>query len=80
MPKYEDLNIYRDLGISSPEIMLEKANLVVVLMKKMEEKELATADAADVFDISVVQLEHIMRGQFHDYSIRELRGLITKIS
>lgn len=78
MSKY-DSNIYADLGIASPKRMLNKARLVRMLIIKIGEKNLTMAEAADIFNISEVQLDEIIRGHFHATKASELRRLIKTI-
>ena len=76
MSKYENSNIYVDLGIASPKRMLNKARLVEVLIRKISEQNLTMTEAASILNISEVQLDETIRGHFHKTKTAELRRLI----
>jgi predicted XRE-type DNA-binding protein len=78
MSKY-GANIYSDLGIASPKRMLNKAHLVAMLIRKIGEKNLTTVEAAQILNMSELQLNEIIRGHFHAVSASELRWLIKTI-
>jgi predicted XRE-type DNA-binding protein len=70
-------NVFRDLGLENPELLLVKSTLIVEIHRLMEERHLKDAAAAKVLGITRQDVGALLRGDVEDrYSIRRLASMI----
>lgn len=70
-------NVFRDLDLENPELLLVKATLIVEIHRAMEERGLTDAAAAKVLGITPHEVDALLRGDVDDrYSIRQLASML----
>lgn len=72
-------NVFADLGMSNPDLMLEKAELVIKLRRAAFAKGLKGSRAARAIGLSLSQYSQLMIGLTSDYTPDQLRGYIATI-
>jgi predicted XRE-type DNA-binding protein len=74
-------NVFRDLGLENPELLLVKATLISEIRTTMEERHLTDAAAAKAMGITPDDLDALLRGDVEDrYSIRQLASMLHTIN
>jgi predicted XRE-type DNA-binding protein len=70
-------NVFRDLGLENPELLLAKATLIVEIHSTIEERRLTNAVAAGELGITPEDVIELLRGDVEDrYSIRQLASML----
>jgi predicted XRE-type DNA-binding protein len=70
-------NVFRDLGLENPELLLVKSTLIVEIHRTMEERYLIDSAAANVLRITPDDVDALLRGDVEDrYSIRQLASML----
>jgi predicted XRE-type DNA-binding protein len=72
-------NVYADLGVDNPELMLVKAQLVAKLAEIILEEGYTQTSAAQVLGLPQPKLSKILRGQFRGVSERKLMDCLAKL-
>lgn len=72
-------NVFADMGMSNPDLMLEKAELVIRLRRAAFARGLTDSRAAKTIGLSLSQYNRLMIGLTSDYTPDQLRGYITTI-
>jgi predicted XRE-type DNA-binding protein len=74
-------NVFRDLGLENPELLLAKSTLIVEIHRTMEELPLTDAAAAKVLGITPDDVDAVLRGDVEDrYSIRQLASMLHTLN
>jgi predicted XRE-type DNA-binding protein len=74
-------NVFRDLGLENPELLLVKATLIVEIRASMEELHLTDSAAANVLGITRDDVDALLRGDVEDrYSIRQLASMLHNLN
>lgn len=66
-------NIFADLGITNPEEHLKKAELISDISRWIKQTGIKKKHVAMLFDVSVAELNGILRGRFRNIAWEELR-------
>ena len=70
-------NVFRDLGLDNPELLLVKSTLISEIRTVMEERRLADPAAARTLGITPDGVYALLRGDVDDrYSIRQLASML----
>src|SRR5579862_4458088 len=70
-------NVFRDLGLENPELLLVKSTLIVEIHRTMEERCLTEAAAANSLGVTPRKVDELLRGDVEDrYSIRQLASML----
>ena len=72
-------NVFADMGMSNPDLMLEKAELVIKLRRAAFAKGLTDSRAAKAIGLSLLQYSRLMIGLTSEYTPDQLRGFIATI-
>ncbi len=65
-------NVFADLGLPNPEKCLEKADIVIQIVKIIKQRKLTQAEAAKLLGIDQPQVSALMRGKFYRFSLERL--------
>lgn len=66
-------NVFRDLGLENPELLLAKSTIIVDIHSLLNEHGLTDEAAARLIGITADDLDRIIRGDLDRYSKRELQ-------
>jgi predicted XRE-type DNA-binding protein len=70
-------NVFRDLGLDNPELLLAKATLIVEIHSTMKERHLTDSAAAKVLGAAPKDVDALLRGDVEDrYPIRKLASIL----
>jgi len=72
-------NVFADLGMSNPELRLEKADLVIKLRRAATRKGLTDSRAARKAGLSLSQYKRLTIGLTDDYTPEQICGYIKAI-
>ncbi len=72
-------NVFADLGFPDAEAHLLKAKLVTRIEKIIRRRRLKQVEAAALLGLSQSEVSRLLRGNFRDYSVERLRGLLTAL-
>jgi predicted XRE-type DNA-binding protein len=74
-------NVFRDIGLENPELLLVKATLIVEIRRTMEERHLTDAATAKTLGITPDDVDALLRGDVEDrYSIRQLASMLHVVN
>src|SRR5437762_3212717 len=74
-------NVFRDIGLENPELLLVKATLISEIRSTMEERHLTDAAAAKVLGITPDDVDALLRGDVDDrYSMRRLASMLHTVN
>ena len=74
-------NVFRDLGLENPELLLAKATLIVEIHSTIKERRLTDAAAAGELGIKPADVNALVRGDVEDrYSIRQLASILHSLN
>ena len=65
-------NVFRDLGLPNPDLLLAKAHLVQQIRDLIEERKLTQAKAATLLGLDQPKISALARGRTDGYSIDRL--------
>ncbi len=65
-------NVFADLGLPDPEEHLLKAKLVSRIQRLLDERGMTDAQAAESFDMTPADVDHMLRGAFRGILIDQL--------
>ena len=65
-------NVFADLDLPEPEVLLAKARLVHRIAEIVEERDWARVQTAEALDIDVPTVAALLRGRLADFSIERL--------
>ena len=72
-------NVFADLGFPDAEAHLLKAQLVTRIEKIIRQRKLKQVDAAALLGLSQPDVSRLLRGNFREYSVERLRGLLIAL-
>lgn len=72
-------NVYDQLGIEDPQLMLEKATIVAQIIDLMTTSNFSVLEASRIARVGPEFLMEIIRGQFHNTSLGELKVILTRL-
>ncbi|ASV33133.1 transcriptional regulator [Candidatus Williamhamiltonella defendens] len=72
-------NIYADLGISDPDVMLVKAQLATKIGEIIQGRNWSQLHAAEVLGIPQSKLSKMLRGQFRGISESKMLDCLTRL-
>ena len=61
-------NVFADLGLSNPEVLLARAELVRRIAQIIQKRKLTQADAASLLGIDQPKISALLRGRFQGFS------------
>lgn len=73
------INVYDQLGIEDPNLMLEKATIVAQVIALMTTSKLSVLEASELARVSPEYLMEIIRGQFHNHPLEELEAILNRL-
>jgi len=65
-------NVFADLGLRNPEVLLAKADLVFEISRTIEARGLTQAEAADLLGIDQPKISALVRGRLGGFSMERL--------
>ena len=72
-------NVFRDLGLKSPEELLAKAKLAASIVQIFEQRQLSQIQAAKLLGIDQPKVSQLYRGRLDDFSIERLMRFLTAL-
>jgi predicted XRE-type DNA-binding protein len=72
-------NIFADIGLTNPEEMLVKAQIVHKIEQEIKNRNLTQAEAAKLMDIPQPRVSKIVNGRFNDISESKLMHCLNKL-
>ena len=72
-------NVFADLGIPDADAHLAKAELVSRMDDILRERGITQAEAVRLLGLSGPNVSRLLRGEFRDYSLEDLLGLLTAL-
>lgn len=72
-------NVFADLGLPEPELMLAKAKLVIALDRIIRRKGLQEREAAELVKLAPNRLRALLCGDFRDLTIGQLAEVVKRI-
>lgn len=69
-------NVFRDLGLENPDLLLAKSTIIVDIHSLLNEHGLTDEAAAKLIGISAHDLDQVIRGDLDRYSKRELQRFL----
>lgn len=73
------INVYDQLGVEDPQLMLEKATIVAEIITLITTSDLSILEASERTTVGPEYLMEIIRGQFHNTSLEELKAILTRL-
>lgn len=70
-------NVFADLGYPEAEVHLLKAELVTRIDETIRRRKMKQVDAAKLLGLSQPDVSRLLRGDFHDYPVERLSGLLA---
>jgi predicted XRE-type DNA-binding protein len=71
-------NIFADLGLPDADTHFLKAQIVAEIYRLSNERKLTQAQAGKLMGISQPEVSRMFKGNFREYSIERLMGLLTR--
>src|SRR3972149_3756098 len=65
-------NVFADLGLRNPEVLLAKADLVYEISRTIEARGLTQAEAAEILGIDQPKVSALVRGRLDGFSMERL--------
>jgi predicted XRE-type DNA-binding protein len=72
-------NVYADIGVSDPEAMFIKAQLVTKIDELIKHKGLTQMEAGELLGLPQPKVSALLRGQFRGISERRLMDCLTRL-
>ena len=69
-------NIFRDLGLDDPELLLAKSTLIVNIHAVMDDHALTEKATAKLLGITTRDVHEVIRGDLDRYSEKELKSFV----
>src|ERR1019366_1892296 len=74
-------NVFRDLGLENPELLLVKSTLIVEIHRTMEEFRLTDLAVGNLLGIAANDVDALLRGDVEDrYSIMQLASMLHTLN
>jgi predicted XRE-type DNA-binding protein len=65
-------NVFADLGLRNPEVLLAKADLVYEISRTIEARGLTQAEAAEILGVDQPKVSALVRGRLDGFSMERL--------
>ena len=78
--KAEGNNVFKDLGFPNPEEALLKADLVVLITRRIRSRGVSQTEAGAVLGIPQSKVSDLLRGKLRGFSVERLLGFLLKLS
>ena len=65
-------NVFADLDLPNPEKCLEKADILIQIVKIIKQRKLTQVETAKLLGIDQPQVSALMRGRFYRFSLERL--------
>ena len=75
----EGLNVFKDIGIPTPEEHLVKAQLVYKIDSIIKKRRLKQAEAARLFGVKQPDISKMVRGEFRQFSVERLMRFLVAL-
>lgn len=72
-------NVYADIGVAQPEVMLAKAQLARRVGSIIAARKLTQREAAEIIGVPQPKLSNILRGQFRGVSEAKLMDCLLRL-
>jgi predicted XRE-type DNA-binding protein len=72
-------NVFRDLGISNPEVVLAKAEIVQRIRALIAERKLTQAKAGELLGLDQPKVSALVRGRVSGYSLERLFRILNAL-
>jgi len=72
-------NVYADIGVAQPEVMLAKAQLAQRVGSIIAARKLTQREAAEIIGVPQPKLSNILRGQFRGVSEAKLMDCLLRL-
>jgi predicted XRE-type DNA-binding protein len=72
-------NVFADLGLADADVLLAKADLVIAIVGRVEERGLTQAEAARLLRTTQPRISDLRRGRLDRFSIDTLLRLLTRL-
>jgi len=72
-------NVFKDLGFPNPEEALLKADLVVLITRRVRSRGISQTEAGAVLGIPQSKVSDLLRGKLRGFSVERLLGFLLKL-
>lgn len=72
-------NVFADIGVPDADIHIVKADIVIAIAKKIEQRGLTQSQAADLIGLAQPDVSKLLRGHFEGYTLDRLFGLLQAL-
>lgn len=72
-------NVYADIGVAQPEVMLAKARLAQRVGSIIAARKITQREAAEIIGVPQPKLSNILRGQFRGVSEAKLMDCLLRL-
>ena len=72
-------NVFKDLGFPNPEEALLKADLVVLITRRVRSRGISQTEAGAVLGIPQSKVSDLLRGKLRGFSVERLLGFLMKL-
>ncbi len=72
-------NVYADLGMADADALLVKAQLVTKIGEMIKNRNWSQQQAAEVMDMTPLEVSHMLRGQFRGISESMMRDALVRL-
>ena len=72
-------NVFADLGLPNPEVLLQKTKLVLAISDTIKARGLTQADAGKIMGVSQPDLSKLLRGRTVSFTLDRLVGMLNEL-
>ncbi len=72
-------NVFKDLGLPSPEARLTKAKLAYQINRLIAAQGMTQKEAANCLEISTYKMTNLRNGRLNNFTVDRLRSLLQKL-
>ncbi len=72
-------NIFADLGLQEPEILLAKARIAAQISRVIQERELTQKQAAELLGLDQPKVSALVRGKLSGFTLDRLLRFLTEL-
>src|SRR5690349_281344 len=72
-------NIFADLGLPEPELLLAKAELVYAILSAIEERDLTQSEASALMGITPIEISALVHGRLDGFTLDRLLHCLTAL-
>ena len=72
-------NVFEDLGLPDPDVLLAKAEIARVIEDAIEERDLTQSKAAELLGVSQPDVSDLVRGKLSRFSLERLQRFLNAL-